>query len=121
MRMPRVRLTVRQLMIAAAVAALVLTTWVGLQRRAAHLRRSSLCQSLQANRWELLLTESSVNGPLAAAILDKVHWHDGMAARYERAARLPWLPVETAPPAPEVPAELATKYQLSANTESPPP
>jgi hypothetical protein len=124
MRMPRVRFTVRQLMIVAAVAALLLATGVGLQRRAAHLRRLSLLQSRQANRWELLLTESSVNGPLAAAILEKVHWHDGMAARYERAARWPWLPVEAAPPpppAPEVPAELATKYQLSDNTESPPP
>jgi hypothetical protein len=64
-----------------------------------------------------------VNGPLASAILDKVHWHDAMAARYERAARSPWLPIEAAlpaPPAPEVPAELAAKYQLSGNGASPP-
>src|SRR5262245_39092595 len=123
MRWPRVRFTVRQLMIAAAAAALLMATGVGLQRRAAHLRRLSLSQSREANRWELLLSESSVNGPLATAVLEKVHWHDAMAARFERAARSPWLPIEAAPPAPltpEVPTELAAKYQLTGNTASPP-
>ncbi len=123
MRLPRVQFTVRQLMIAAAAVALLMATGVGLQRRAAHLRRSSFSQSREANRWEMLLTESSVNVPLASAILDKVHWHDAMAARYEQAARFPWLPIEVAPPAPpapQVPAELATKYRLSDNSASPP-
>ena len=100
MRWPRVRFTVRQLMIAAAAAALLMATGVGLRRRAAHLRRLSLTQSREANRWELLLTESSVNGPLASAILEKVHWHDAMAARFERAARSAWLPIEAVPRPP---------------------
>jgi hypothetical protein len=123
MRMPRVRFTVRQLMIAAAVVAVLMAAGVGLQRRTAHLKRLSLWQSGEANRWELLLTESSVNGPLASAILDKVHWHDAMAARFERAARSPWLPIEAAPaapPVPEVSAELAARYNLSGNPAAPP-
>jgi hypothetical protein len=124
MRLRRLRFTVRRLMTAAAVVALLMATGVGLQRRAAHLRRLSFLQSREANRWELLLTEISVNGPPASAILNKVHWHDSMAARYERAARSPWLHIEAAPPPPpmpDVPAELATKYELSGNTESPRP
>jgi hypothetical protein len=124
MRVPRVRFTVRQLMIAAALVAVLMAVGVGLQRRTAHLKRLSLWQSGEANRWELLLTESSVNGPLASAILDKVHWHDAIAARYERAARSPWLPIEAfppAPPMPEVSAELAATYNLSGNPAAPPP
>ena len=123
MRMPRVRFTVRQLMITAAMVAVLMAAGVWLQRRTAHLKRLSRLQSGEANRWELLLTESSVNGPLASAILDKVHWHDAMAARYERAARSPWLPVEAAlqpPPVPEVTAERAAKYNLSGSPETPP-
>jgi hypothetical protein len=64
-----------------------------------------------------------VNGPLASAILDKAHWHDAMAARYERAARSPWLTVEPAlqpPPVPEVSAELFARYNLSGNPAAPP-
>ena len=123
MRVPRVRFTVRQLMIAAALIAVLMAVVVGLQRRTAHLKRLSLWQSGEANRWELLLTESSVNGPLASAILDKVHWHDAIAARYERAARSPWLPIEAfppAPPMPEVSAELVAKYNLSGSPVTPP-
>jgi hypothetical protein len=124
MRVPRVRFTVRQLMIAAALVAVLMAVGVGLQRRTAHLKRLSRWQSGEANRWELLLTESSVNGPLASAILDKVHWHDAIAARYERAARSPWLPIEAFPPAPPIPeisAELAARYNLSGNPAAPPP
>jgi hypothetical protein len=124
MRVPRVRFTVRQLMIAAALVAVLMAVGVGLQRRTAHLKRLSRWQSGEANRWELLLTESSVNGPLASAILDKVHWHDAIAAGYERAAGSPWLPIEAfppAPPMPEVSAELAARYNLSGNHAAPPP
>jgi hypothetical protein len=124
MRMPHVRFTVRGMMIAAALIAVLMAVGVGLQRRTAHLKRLSLWQSGEANRWELLLTESSVNGPVASAILDKVHWHDATAARYERAARSPWLPIEAfppAPPMPEVSAELAATYNLSGNPAAPPP
>jgi hypothetical protein len=112
MRLPRVRFSVRRLMIATALAALLMAIAVGLQRRAAQLRRLSFSQSREANRWEVLLTESSVNGPLAVAVLARVHWHDAMAARYERAARSPWLTVETAPPAPPAP-EVPTAFSIS--------
>jgi hypothetical protein len=112
------------LMIAAAVAAVLMAAVAGLQRRVAHLKRLSFQQSREANRWENLLAESSVNGPLASAILDKVHWHDAMAARYERAAQTPWLPVEAAPaapPVPEIPPELAARHNLRSNPAPPPP
>jgi len=116
-----VRFRVRQLVVAVAVMAVLMAIGVGLQRRAAHLKRLSRSQSGEANRWELLLTEISVNGALASAILDKVHWHDAMAAIYERAAGSPWLPIAAAPPAPptpEVPAELAARYNVSGNPAS---
>jgi hypothetical protein len=123
MRTARVRITVRQLMIAVALAACLMATVVGLHRRAAHLRRLSFLQSREADRWERPLTETSVNDQLASAILDKVHWHDAMAARYERAAQAPWLPVEgpaSAPPTPELPDELSSKYRLSGSAAPPP-
>jgi hypothetical protein len=110
-------------MIAAALAALSMAAMVGLQRRAADLRRLSFLQSREADRWERPLAEKSLNERLASTILDKVHWHDATAARYERAAQSPWLPVEgapPAPPAPELPAEMGTKYRLSGVTALPP-
>jgi hypothetical protein len=110
-------------MIAAAVVAVLMAAEVWLQRRAAHLKRLSRVHSGEANRWELLLTEDSVNGPLASAILDKFHWHDARAATYERATRSPWRPVETAhqaPPVPEISDELAAKYNFRGNPQTPP-
>jgi hypothetical protein len=115
MRAPRIRVSLRQMMIAAAVIAVLMAAVVGLQRRAAHLRALGFSQSREASRWERPLTESSVHHPLASAILEKVRWHDAMAARYERAARAPWRliePAPPAPPAPELPEELAAKYRL---------
>ena len=114
-----IRVSSRQMMIAAAAVAVLMAGVVGLQRRSARLRALSFWQSREAYRWERPLTESSVNHPLASAILEMVHWHDAMAARYERAARAPWRRIEPAPPAPpapELPAELAAKYQFGDKT-----
>ncbi len=122
MRAPRIRVSLRQMMIAAAAVAVSMAAVVGLQHRAAHLRALSFSQSREASRWERPLTESSVNRPLASASLERVHWHDAMAARYDRAARAPWGPIEPAPPAPpapELPAELAAQYQLGDKAAAP--
>jgi hypothetical protein len=81
MRRPRVRLTVRDLTIVVAVAALLTGGFV-LARRSAHYRREALFHSRAAAR--------------AAAA--KHDYHDQLVKKYIRAANRPWLPLDPDPP-----------------------
>jgi len=81
-------------------------------------------QSVDANRWENLLLDRSLDHALASAILDQFHWHDAMAAKYERVARSPWLLLETPPPlrrTPDLPTTVAAKYTRGLHPFPPPP
>src|SRR3954463_5796760 len=110
MPVPRVRFTVRRMMMAVAGVAILLGLAVGLRRRAERFKRLSFLQSVDANRWENLLLDRSLDDALTSAILRQVHWHDLMAAEYDRVARSPWLLLELPPPefrGPDLPATVA--------------
>ena len=93
--MPRVRFTVRGMMIAVAVVAVALGMLV--ERRQRFGRIASNHRN-QAGRWFASLERSGGSGDLSyeGAIFG---WHMKKHLKYEHAARYPWLPV--APDAPE--------------------
>jgi len=107
MRLPR--MTTRRWMIAVAVVGLVLT---GLDLE----RRRSRYRGLAAHYRTLVAGVQEIEGgPLAGKMFrnppgksyavvesrDLVQFRRTMAAKYERAARYPWLPVPPDPPPPE--------------------
>jgi hypothetical protein len=98
MRIPRVRFTVRRMMIAVAIVALALSFFVWNRRMA----RLSMEYDMQS------LTYRGSGGPrprfpvpIPSPLTDRERWEDEMAARYRRAARYPWLPVAPDSPQPE--------------------
>jgi hypothetical protein len=108
MRLPRYRL--RTLLIAVAVAALGIGTIVGLaRRRDSYLRQAAHHRELGSDAW---MHASSIErrylhwGPSEperaemAAYERRGDYHAALQAKYERAARYPWLPVEQDRPEP---------------------
>jgi hypothetical protein len=108
MRLPRYRL--RTLFIAVAVAALGMGTIVGLARRresylrhAAHHRELSNDARLYAmyiDRRYLHWGPSEPERAEMAAYERRGDYHAALQAKYEHAARYPWLPVEPDRPEP---------------------
>ena len=108
MRLPRYRL--RTLLIAVAVAALGMGTIVGLARRRESYLRQAAHQRKLSN--EARLYASSIDrrylhwGPSEperaemAAYERRGDYHAALQAKYERAARSPWLPIEQDRPEP---------------------
>lgn len=102
--MPRVRFTVRRMMVAVAVAALTLGVIVGLQnrhqrfRRIAEDHRSRMIAWEEVGRSEATRKRFDLSGQQVS--LAAHHWHLQMAENYEHAARRPWLPVAPDPPEP---------------------
>jgi hypothetical protein len=104
MRLPRVRLTVRGMMLAVAIVALVV--W------GERMRRASSAYWERAEFYRYLLTTPRNNPPPSegesvastteiAQGRRLIRYCEIMQAKYERAARRPWLPVEPDPPDPE--------------------
>jgi hypothetical protein len=87
----------RSLMVAIAVLAVLLGLSIGLRRRAERLTRLSRSYSGAAGQLELRLASPDLDEAIAQAILDRVHWYDAVAHRFERAAAHPWLPDEPDP------------------------
>lgn len=107
MRLPRVRLTIRQAMIAVAVVAVVLAIRIENNRIRKHCLDAelrSLDHSLAAMRYEGRRVESRF-GPLEdpSSVRDprKAAYHHAMARKWGNAAQHPWLPVEPDPLEPE--------------------
>jgi hypothetical protein len=107
MRLPRVKLTLRSMMVAMAVLAAVL--WVAerrlrFQRLAEyHSLRSEAdiicCVMLVTDSGEqTALVESATGTPTTLARRD---WHRVLREKYEKAARSPWLTVAPDPSRPE--------------------
>jgi hypothetical protein len=91
MRLPRFRL--RTLMVAVAVAAVVL----GLGARSLAFRqRAECCRT----RFEPVCGEYRPETPAEIAEDRRRTYHAHLWAKYERAARYPWLPVWPDPPEP---------------------
>lgn len=86
MRFPRVRLTMRRLLVAVAIVGVVL----GMGRRSSMFRELSVFHQREALR---------VSRPPAMGQAS-LH-HVDLSETYEWAARYPWLPVAPDPPEPE--------------------
>jgi len=104
MRLPRLRFTVRRLMVAVAILALALTGYVGIEKRRARLQR------LAQHHWGMVAANSVVQADAnrtiyrASATLRNrrlAHYHVNLAYKYANASRYPWLPVATDSPEPK--------------------
>ena len=102
MPLPRVRFTVRRMMVAVAIAGVLVG---GLRMR----RLSAVYQALSesnANDEDFYLAALSDRFKLGhpsyeRTFRDRLDYHRSMRVKYERAARRPWLPVPPDPPEPE--------------------
>ena len=88
MPLPRVRFTVRRMMVATAIAGLVL----GLGGRHAQFRRIA---EFHSAKYRKLAYGSQI------VRVFKIRWHAAMAEKYAHASRYPFLPVAPDPPEPE--------------------
>lgn len=102
MRLPRVRVTVRRLMVGVAVTALALAADQVRRRRADYLGRAAI--NADAEQMSRAYADDA-RGPHCDP--QRVERGDALAAyhaalrlKYERAARRPWLPVAPDPPEP---------------------
>jgi hypothetical protein len=95
MRSPRVRFTVRGLMVAVAAAAILIG--------AETMRRRSERFRGMAERFGLLERACRLFywGPDTPVDNPKAFYYADLRRKYERAARRPWLPVAPDPPEPE--------------------
>jgi hypothetical protein len=90
MRLPRVRFTVRRMMVAVALIASVLGLLVWMDRRAREFRDR---RDYHRTCWSAIDEGFDVE-PAPAA------YHRTMAEKYRRAAERSWLPIEPDPPEP---------------------
>jgi hypothetical protein len=104
MRLPRVRFTVRRMMVAVAVVGLLAGLGVEGERRRERFREEAIHHFVirsdgeRARRlWAQLPT---VFHERVAAIDAWLSYHERMEEKYDRAASFPWLPVAADPPEP---------------------
>jgi hypothetical protein len=108
MKLPRMRFTVRRMMVAVALAAFLLAGWLGvneLRRLSTTYRQKS---ALHANRQQTLrrgldaLPSASRGADLNTIVLAEavIDHHRSWAARYEHASRRPWESVPAEAPTP---------------------
>lgn len=96
MKLPKPRFTVRRMMAAVVVAAIVLATVSWMKRWAAHF--------LSLSHQHTLIAEQTVEwrpGNCMAVSTPRSLYHLELAAKYQHAARYPWLPVEADPTEPK--------------------
>jgi hypothetical protein len=100
MKLPRVRLTLRRMMIAVALAAIGCWIVADIERRS-HFRRlaeyhsSKMYPDIACNAGGLYIEGEGIVSQ------DRVLWHRALHDKYERAVRRPWLSVEPDLPAPK--------------------
>jgi hypothetical protein len=87
--MTRPRLTIRRLMVAVAIAGVLIAGWVEVGRRC--VRSLAIADH---HSW-------GADSAIGFISRGKIAWHGEMQAKYERAARYPWLPVSPDPPEPK--------------------
>jgi hypothetical protein len=110
MRMPRFRFTIRRMMIVVAVAIAWAGLWVGnlARLRLIYLERATYydgefrVNDYQARNFERAHVERPREyfDVYAAQRRERADWARILKAKYERATRYPWLPVEPDPPEP---------------------
>ena len=102
MRLPRVRFTVRRMMVAVAVVALI--------QAGENLRRRSRDYAARADNYAVELTLGGASEPRPAITAEEIlserrnaerlRYCSAMEQKYRNAARRPWLRVEPDPPPP---------------------
>ncbi len=117
MRVPRVRFTVRQIMVAVAVVSLALCEENYRRKRATEQRRESFesrariyriyaCQFRDVYEKRTSDVFSLGHGPEFAATpalrLKWAQYYESLVGKYEHAASRPWDPVPPDPPTPEL-------------------
>jgi hypothetical protein len=125
MRVPRLRFTVRGMLIAVGFLTILCGMTVGLWRRHVSFKRladeyaeksySEMAKGfrVQLARW---LTDGEVR--MGEEHFRLKHYYDEMQAKYERAAARPWLSVEPDRPPPEWP-EGVPRSEPQSNVEPP--
>jgi hypothetical protein len=104
MRMPRVRFTMRGMMVAVAITGAVVAGEKFRRARDSHLHRAAV-HSYSAMLWSSFAESYRANrrDDSPPAQMDAIaSWNTAMSRKYERAARYPWLPVPPDPPEPEL-------------------
>jgi hypothetical protein len=97
MRLPRVRFTVRRLMVAVAVVGVMLGAWGWLERRRARFEERMQFWYHQVEH--PAYSDPKWHGSVTLSPRDKLRAR--LAEKYRRAARYPFLPVAPDPPEPE--------------------
>jgi hypothetical protein len=95
MRLPRVRFTVRRLMIAVAIVGLMLGLTLWMKRRSAEFQKKA---RFYDGMFITMFWQDHSPPPGLAHNL----WVGEMATKYRYAASYPWWPVEPDPPEPEL-------------------
>src|SRR5689334_5536829 len=103
--MPRARFSVRAMMIAVAVAALLLIGVVLWRRSEEYRRRAESHDSLLWSELPVAVDEAASPGRLGGGLtvkglLRRAKYHHDMSRKYRRAAARPWHAVEPDPPEP---------------------
>ena len=99
MKRPRVRFTVRRIMVAVAIVAICCWTVADMERRSRFRRlaehhSSKMYPDIACNAGGLYIVGEGIVSQ------DRVSWHRALHDKYERAARRPWLLVNPDPPMP---------------------
>ena len=95
--MPRPRFTLRWMMVAVAVSALMLGCWAVIVRRRD--RFESLASFHRGMTGPMTIRTFAPEAPIFETATGR--WHYELARKYDNAARYPWLPVSPDPPEPE--------------------
>ena len=129
MRVSRLRFTLRRMMIAVAVLALLFGTAAGLWRRHLSFKRQADEYAQKRNEqfaqgYRVLLARWPSDGELK--MKDEHYrlkdYYEELRLKYERAADRPWLPVESDRPPPDWPKDVPrTPPQSNRATEQPAP
>jgi hypothetical protein len=104
MQRPRLRFSVRRLIVAVAIVGILLGVWLGLERRRERFRELSDRHEVQAQLCEVRVFISKIERkPEAWLAGNKARFehHLAMMRKYQQAARRPWLPVAPDPPEPK--------------------
>jgi hypothetical protein len=100
MRLPKPRFTLRRLMLAVVIAAVVLATGAWGLKSVSYQRRAAYHRDQLRFRADLPYFNDQQYSRDFKVYIQRRGWHEAMADKYERAARYPWLCVEPDPPEP---------------------
>jgi hypothetical protein len=98
MKIPRVRFTMRRMMAAVAIMAIVLGVTIERHNRFRKIAVHHRAEFVRvARRGPLVLFAGSSDDP----VMLRLEWHVSIISKHEHASRYPFLPVAPDPPEPE--------------------